>query len=233
MPSGINVRPVVTKADRKAFVDLAWDVYRDDPAWVPPLKSEVHALLDPAKNPWFGHARAALWLAERDGKPVGRISAQVDELVLEHMGAGTGQWGMFEALDGEAAAAAHRHRRGLAAGPGHDPRVGPDQPVDLGRAGAVDQGLRPAADGDDGPPPPRISRMDRGRRLCQGQGPFHLRARHPPRDGPADGAAGRFGRTQPAHPHPHRRQGPFRQRGARSSSTCSTTHGRTIGGSCP
>jgi hypothetical protein len=97
-------RPVVSKADRKAFVDLAWQVYRGDPAWVPPLKSEVHALLDPAKNPWFGHARAQLWLAERDGRPVGRISAQVDDLVLEHMGAGLGQWGMFEALDGEAAA---------------------------------------------------------------------------------------------------------------------------------
>jgi len=98
-----TIRPVASKADRKAFVDFAWDVYRDDPAWVPPLKSEVHGLIDPAKNPWFGHARAALWLAEREGKPVGRISAQVDQLVLEHMGAGLGQWGMFEALDGEAA----------------------------------------------------------------------------------------------------------------------------------
>jgi hypothetical protein len=99
-----NIRPIVNKADRKAFVDLAWDVYRDDPAWVPPLKSEAHALLDPKQNPWFEHARAALWLAERDGKPVGRISAQVDQLVLDHMGAGLGQWGMFEALDGETAA---------------------------------------------------------------------------------------------------------------------------------
>jgi hypothetical protein len=101
----ISVRPVRNSADRKAFVDLAWQVYRDDPAWVPPLKSEVHGLLDPKKNPWFEHARAQLWLAERDGMPVGRISGQVDELVLRHMGAGTGQWGMFEALDGEAAAA--------------------------------------------------------------------------------------------------------------------------------
>ena len=103
--SGVTIRPVVTKADRKQFVNLAWDVYRDDPAWVPPLKDEVHGLIDPKKNPWFQHARAMLWLAERDGKTVGRISAQVDQLVLEHMGAGTGQWGMFEALDGEAATA--------------------------------------------------------------------------------------------------------------------------------
>ena len=102
--ASLSIRPVVTKADRKAFVDFAWDVYRDDPAWVPPLKDEVHGLISEKKNPWFGHARAELFLAERDGKTVGRISAQVDDLVLEHMGPGTGQWGMFEALDGETAA---------------------------------------------------------------------------------------------------------------------------------
>jgi len=101
----VTIRPVETKADRKAFVDFAWRVYRDDPAWVPPLKDEVHGLITPGKNPWFEHARAQLWLAERNGEIVGRISAQVDELVLEQMGAGTGQWGMFEALDVEAASA--------------------------------------------------------------------------------------------------------------------------------
>ena len=101
----LTVRRVVSKADRNAFVDCAWEVYKDDPAWVPPLKDEVHGLLNPKKNPWFKHARVALWLAERDGQVVGRISAQVDDLVETHMGRGTGQWGMFEALDGNAAAA--------------------------------------------------------------------------------------------------------------------------------
>ena len=102
MPA-LAITPVATPAERKAFVDFAWDVYRDDPAWVPPLKSEVHALLTPGKNPWFEHGRAMLWLARRDGRVVGRISAQVDDLVQTHMGAGIGQWGMFDALDGEAA----------------------------------------------------------------------------------------------------------------------------------
>ena len=105
MSSDLIIRPVETKADRKAFVDLAWTVYADDSAWVPPLKDEVHALITPGKNPWFEHARAQLWLAERQGRPVGRISAQVDELVEQRMGEGTGQWGMFECLDSEAAAA--------------------------------------------------------------------------------------------------------------------------------
>src|SRR6478736_2856478 len=101
----VTIRPVETKKDRKAFVDFAWEVYKDDPAWVPPLKDEVHGLITPGKNPWFEHARAQLWLAERGGKVVGRISAQVDDLVQKEMGHGTGQWGMFEALDGKAAAA--------------------------------------------------------------------------------------------------------------------------------
>jgi len=99
----LTIRPVETKKDKKAFVDFAWDVYRDDPAWVPPLKDEVHGLITPGKNPWFEHAKAQLWLAERGGKVVGRTSAQVDELVQEHMGQGTGQWGFLDALDEEAA----------------------------------------------------------------------------------------------------------------------------------
>ncbi len=104
-PAALTIRPVVSKADRTAFVDLVWRVYADDPAWVPPLRQEVHGLIAPGSNPWFEHARAQLWLAERGGTVVGRISAQVDELVQKHMGEGTGQWGMFESLDDEAAAA--------------------------------------------------------------------------------------------------------------------------------
>ena len=104
MNDAVTISPVESTADRRAFVDFAWRVYADDPAWIPPLKDEVHGLLTPGRNPWFGHARAQLWLARRDGEVVGRISAQVDDLVQQHMGSGTGQWGMFEALDGEVAA---------------------------------------------------------------------------------------------------------------------------------
>jgi len=100
----VAIRPVEDAADRKAFVDLAYDLNRSDPNWVPPLKTEVHGLLDARTNPWFEHAEARLFLAERGGRAVGRISAQVDQLVLRHMGKGIGQWGMFEAADAEVAA---------------------------------------------------------------------------------------------------------------------------------
>jgi hypothetical protein len=101
----IAILPVVSKADRKAFIELAYRLNLSDPNWVPPLKDEVRGLITPGKNPWFEHAEAAFFLAMRGGKPVGRISAQVDRLVLEHMGPGLGQWGMFEAADEEAARA--------------------------------------------------------------------------------------------------------------------------------
>ena len=103
--SALSIRPVRSKKDKKAFINLAWEVYKDDAHWVPPLKDEVNGLITPGKNPWFEHAKAEFWLAERGGKVVGRISAQVDELVQVHMEPGTGQWGMFEVLDAEAAAA--------------------------------------------------------------------------------------------------------------------------------
>jgi hypothetical protein len=101
--TALAVRPVTSRADRKAFVELAYELNRGDPNWVPPLRNEVYGLIDPGENPWFDHAEAAFFLARRNGRAVGRISAQVDALVLEHMGAGTGQWGMIEAAD-EAAA---------------------------------------------------------------------------------------------------------------------------------
>jgi len=90
---------VLSKADRKAFVELAYRLNRDDPNWVPPLKDEVYGLITPSKNPWFEHAEAAFFLARRDGRVIGRISAQIDALVLEHMAPGLGQWGMLEAED--------------------------------------------------------------------------------------------------------------------------------------
>jgi hypothetical protein len=110
MQSAIAIRPVRTTADRKACVNLPFRLYARDSNWMPPLKDEIHGLINPKKNPWFGHAEAEFFLAERGGKIVGRISAQVDQLVLampedQGGGPGTGHWGMFEAEDAEAAAA--------------------------------------------------------------------------------------------------------------------------------
>ncbi len=106
----IIIRPVVTKADKKAFVELPFRLYANDPNWVPPLKDEVFGLITPGKNPWFEHGEAELFLAERGGKVVGRISAHIDHIALNQpaeqgMGPGCGNWGLFEAEDATVAAA--------------------------------------------------------------------------------------------------------------------------------
>ena len=77
MARDFSIRPVLTKADRKAFVDLPFRLYKDNPAWVPPLKDEAMGLITPGKNPFFEHAVAQLFLAERGGIVVGRISASI------------------------------------------------------------------------------------------------------------------------------------------------------------
>lgn len=105
MASGLKLIAVETAADRTRFVDLVWRLYAKDPNWVPPLKSEVHGLIGGIKsNPWFGHAEAAFWMVERNGEIVGRISAQVDQLVLQHIAPDLGHWGMFESIDDQAVA---------------------------------------------------------------------------------------------------------------------------------
>ena len=98
---GLTIRPVSSRADKKAFVELVYRLNLSDPNWVPELKMEERGLITPGKNPWFEHGEAEFFLAWRAGRnePVGRISAQIDSLVLEHMGAGIGQWGFLEAED--------------------------------------------------------------------------------------------------------------------------------------
>ena len=106
MASPVTIRPVVSKRDRRTFVDLPFRLYRDDPNWVPPLKGEALGLITPEKNGWYSHAKAQLFLAERSGQVVGRISAHIDTLAQEMpvergFGPASGQWGLMEAEDEE------------------------------------------------------------------------------------------------------------------------------------
>ncbi|RYD47788.1 MAG: GNAT family N-acetyltransferase, partial [Sphingomonadales bacterium] len=108
--TSLSIRPVVTKADTKAFIEVTYRLNGNDPNWVPPLRQEEYAKINPKKNGWFSHAEVQLFIAERGGKTVGRISAHLDLLALEMapeqgFGPGKGFWGMFEAEDQNAAKA--------------------------------------------------------------------------------------------------------------------------------
>jgi hypothetical protein len=80
------------------FIRVPWSLYRNDPMWVPPLLLERRMHLSP-KNPYFEHATCCFWIAYRDGNPVGRISAQIDQMHLERYKDASGFFGMLEAED--------------------------------------------------------------------------------------------------------------------------------------
>lgn len=100
----IVIEPVTGKHQRAAFVDLGRAFSDRLPHSVPQIRAEQLELVDPDKNPFFGHARVQLFIAKRGGKPVGRISAHIDELALampanQGFGPGTGFFGYFDAED--------------------------------------------------------------------------------------------------------------------------------------
>jgi len=125
-----SIRPISSKADYKRFVELPFRLYADDPNWVPPLKGEALGLITPEKNGWFSHANAQLFLAMRGDEIVGRISAHIDTLALtmpadQGFGPGVGQWGLFDAVDGEVAARLIGAAEGWLRGQGMTRALGP------------------------------------------------------------------------------------------------------------
>jgi len=102
----IEVRPVRSRRERNTFIELPWRIYRIGDPWVAPLVFERRRYLNPKRNPWFAHGEAELFLAFRDGEPVGRISAQIDRAFNDFHGERWGWFGFFECLEDPGAAAA-------------------------------------------------------------------------------------------------------------------------------
>jgi hypothetical protein len=88
------------------FVNLPYSLHRSDPNWVPPLRRDIRQMMDRRRGAFFDHGEAEFWLAWRDGRPVGRISAQINRLHLETHRDETGNFGMLEAIDDAAVFAA-------------------------------------------------------------------------------------------------------------------------------
>lgn len=126
----IEIVPVSDKRGRAAFVDCGRAFSDRLPNFVPQIRSEQIELVDPGKNPFFGHARVQLFLAMRGGKAVGRISAHIDELALampaeQGFGPGTGFFGYFDAEDEDIARALLASAEAWLAGEGMRRVLGP------------------------------------------------------------------------------------------------------------
>jgi len=100
----LEIRPVHSTGDLRRFIRLPFRLYKDEPKWVAPLIFERKQFLSRSKNPFFEHGRAEYFLALRDGKVVGRITAQVDDNFQRFQDNHWGQFGFFECEDDPEAA---------------------------------------------------------------------------------------------------------------------------------
>lgn len=98
MSAAVAVYPVTNRHELRKFIDVPWLVYADDPVWVPPLRLERRWHFSKS-NPFFEHGEWQAWIAYRNNQPVGRISAQIDQLHRQRYGADTGHFGLLESVN--------------------------------------------------------------------------------------------------------------------------------------
>jgi GNAT superfamily N-acetyltransferase len=97
--AAIEISTVRSRRERDAFIKFPWSIYRNDPAWVPPLIIERKGFLDRKRHPFYKHGDAALFLARRGDEIVGRIMASDDPNYNSLHQSNVGCFGLFECID--------------------------------------------------------------------------------------------------------------------------------------
>ncbi len=97
----MEIITVQTPKELKAFIEFPYQLYKNDPVWVAPLRSEQAAQFVPEKNPMLAHCTYTLFLAKESQRVVGRISAFIDHLAIEHWQQPIGLFGSFECIEDE------------------------------------------------------------------------------------------------------------------------------------
>ena len=95
----VEVTAVSGGRDLKAFIDLPFGLHANSPQWVPPLKLERRLFLNKRMNAFFSHGEAEYFLARRDGRVVGRITAQVNHAFNDYQKKNWGWFGFLELED--------------------------------------------------------------------------------------------------------------------------------------
>ena len=94
--SNIEVKALHPKKDIVKFLKFAWTIYKDDPNWVPPLMMDKKKLLNKDKNPSFETSQMELFMAYKNGEPVGRIAAIKNDTHNKIHNENIGFFGFFE-----------------------------------------------------------------------------------------------------------------------------------------
>ncbi|MCC2113564.1 MAG: hypothetical protein KDJ16_16130 [Hyphomicrobiales bacterium] len=95
----VKIRSVQSRRDLKRFIRLPRRVYTGMAGYHPRLDYEQRQILDPRRGPFFRHGKARYWLAYHNGRAVGRISAQLDELAPQVDGEMIGFFGCLDSID--------------------------------------------------------------------------------------------------------------------------------------
>ena len=104
--SEIEISEAASRPERNAFIKFQWQIYTNDPAWVPPLIIERKAFLNRKRHPFYEHGDAVLFLARKNGEIVGRIMASDDPNYNSLHQSNVGCFGLFECIDDRDVAAA-------------------------------------------------------------------------------------------------------------------------------
>jgi GNAT superfamily N-acetyltransferase len=95
----IEIREVLTKKDRKRFIHLPEKIHAGHANWVHPIYMDEKKYFDPRKSKPFEYCAVALWMAWRDGRPVGRIMGIVNRRFNEYRNVKIGRFGYLEAYE--------------------------------------------------------------------------------------------------------------------------------------
>ena len=95
----IKVTPVHTRSDQKAFVQFAWELYRGDENWIPPLRLNQNELLNYKHHPFYDNAEIQTFIARKGGRVAGRIAAVIDHGHNRQHKEKRGLFGFFECIE--------------------------------------------------------------------------------------------------------------------------------------
>ncbi|MBS1902117.1 MAG: aminotransferase class I/II-fold pyridoxal phosphate-dependent enzyme [Bacteroidetes bacterium] len=97
----IIISEAESRKEKLRFIRMTWDLYAGVENWVPPLEMDKMRLIDEKRNPFYKHADAKFFVAENNGKIVGRIAAIVNHSHNTLHNDRTGFFGFFECVNNQ------------------------------------------------------------------------------------------------------------------------------------
>ncbi len=102
--SNLSIVRVSGRRQRKQFLELPWTLYRSDPNWTPPLRTNQKELVGYKPHPFYDKGQVQTFLALRDGQPCGRVAAIINPAHNERHQEQRGFFGFFESIDDQSVA---------------------------------------------------------------------------------------------------------------------------------